>query len=301
LVSVSITAFNSEEWLPRALDSVLLQRTSFPIEIVIGDDHSMDGTVAIARSYQERNPLPIRVLERSKNLGMQGNYYETFEQCRGKYIAWLDADDYWTAPDKLTIQAQLLESDSSVSACGHFVRWVMRDGRLVRERHPSISPGRYGLGEIIRHCIAPSPSIVFRNGIHRDLPKWYYGLKDMVDWPILALAALSGDIVLLDGVMADYVLTPGSAYMSKDSIYKDEMDVAFYKCTESFLSPKWRRNVRAMKGKRYESLAYALRKRGDFAASRRAALDAFRSPAPMDNCGSKTRALLAAIVGPWLS
>src|SRR5580704_10131899 len=86
LVSVSMTAYNSEKWLPRALDSVLLQRTSFPIEIVIGDDCSTDGTIAAARSYRERHPALIRVLERSKNIGMQRNYYDTCEHCRGKYI-----------------------------------------------------------------------------------------------------------------------------------------------------------------------------------------------------------------------
>lgn len=140
LVSVSITSFNSEKWLPKALDSVLLQQTSFPIEVVIGDDCSSDRTIAVARSYQERNPQLIRVLERSKNLGMQHNYYETFEQCRGKYIAWLDADDYWTDPEKLTVQMQASESDPCVSVCSHFVRWVTKDGEVRRESYPSISP-----------------------------------------------------------------------------------------------------------------------------------------------------------------
>src|ERR1700733_3758112 len=87
LVSVATTAFNSEKWLARALDSVFLQQTTFPIEIVVGDDCSTDGTLALARSYQEWNPQLIRVLERSRNLGMQRNYYETFDTCRGKYIA----------------------------------------------------------------------------------------------------------------------------------------------------------------------------------------------------------------------
>src|SRR5580692_1551829 len=101
LLSVSITAYNSAEWLARALDSVLMQRTTFPIEIVIGDDCSQDGTVAIAHAYRDRNPDMIRVFERSKNVGIQRNYYDTLANCRGKYIAWLDADDYWIDSDKL--------------------------------------------------------------------------------------------------------------------------------------------------------------------------------------------------------
>jgi glycosyltransferase involved in cell wall biosynthesis len=296
LVSVSITSFNSEKWLPKALDSVLLQQTGFPIEVVIGDDCSADGTIAVARFYQERNPELIRVLERTENLGMQRNYYETFEQCRGKYIAWLDADDYWTDSEKLTAQVQVLESDPRVNVCSHFVRWVTSEGEVMRERYPSISPGRYGLAEIIRHNFVPSPSIMFRNGIHRDLPKWFFDLTGMADWPVLVLAGSSGDIVLLDRVMADYMLAPASSMTSKGSLYWYAMDVQFYEHIESILPSEWHRFARAGKGKRYESMSYLLRKQGDFTGSRDAAVKAFRSPALMDNLGSKTKALIAAVV-----
>ena len=295
LVSVCITAYNSEKWLARALDSALLQRTSFPIELVIGDDCSTDGTLAVARSYQERNPHLIRVLERSKNLGMQRNYYATFEECRGKYIAWLDADDYWTDPKKMEIQVQVLESDSSVSVCGHFVRQVTKDGEVIRERSPSITPGRYGLKEIILKNFVPSPTIMFRNGIHHNLPKWFFELTGLADWPILVVAGLSGDIVLLDRVMADYVLTPGSSYMSKDSLHQEAIDLEFCEQMESMLPPEWHRHARASRGRRYESITYLLRKKGDFTASREIALKAFRSPALMDNCGSKIKGLLIAV------
>jgi glycosyltransferase involved in cell wall biosynthesis len=301
LVSVSITAFNSERWLPRALDSVLRQRTNFPIEVVVGDDHSRDGTVAVARSYEERNPLPIRVLERDKNLGMQRNYYETFEQCRGKYIAWLDADDYWTDPEKLAIQVQLMESDPSVSACGHLVRHVTQEGNLAYVIPPVAPPGRYELREIVRHNFVPSPSIMFRNGIHRQLPECYFGLPGLVDWPILVLAALSGDIVLLDRMMADSALTPESAYSTKGALHTDTVDLEFCKCMEGWLPAQWSRSVRATRGKLYESMAYTLRKQGDYAGARRAAYMAWRAAAPMDNFGSKTKALLASVVGPWVS
>jgi glycosyltransferase involved in cell wall biosynthesis len=295
LVSVAITAFNSEKWLARALDSVLLEQTNFPIEIVIGDDCSTDGTLAVARSYQERNPQLIRVLERSKNLGMQRNYYGTFEQCRGKYIAWLDADDYWTDPQKLAIQVQVLESDPSVSVCGHFVRQVTKDGEVIRERYPSISPGRYGLKEIILQNFVPSPTIMFRNGIHRDLPKWFFDLTGLADWPILVVAGLSGDIVFLDRLMADYVLTPGSSYMGKDSLHREAIDLEFCEQMESMLPSEWHRYARASRGRRYESIAYILRAKGDFPASREAALKAFRLPALMDNCRSKIKGLLIAV------
>ncbi len=295
LVSVAVTAYNLEKWLPRAIDSALGQHTTFPIEIVIGENCSQDSTLAIARSYQARHPSVVRVLERSENLGIQRNYYDTFDRCRGKFIAWLDADDYWTDPEKLAIQVQTLESDPSISACCHYVRWVANEVEVKREKYPVIAPGRYGLDEILRHNFVPAPSAMFRNGLHRGLPGWYFDLAPTTDWPLWVLAALSGEIVLLDRVMADYRLTPGSSFMSKGSLFWYKTDAVFYEHIESVLPARWHRLARAEKGKRYESMAYLLRQQGEFAASRAAALQAFRSPFLLDNLGSKSKALLAAI------
>lgn len=295
LVSVAITAYNSEKSLARAVDSALQQRADFPIEIVIADDCSKDSTLKIANSYKNLNSSVVRVLERGKNLGIQRNTYETFGQCRGKYIAWLDSDDYWTNPEKLATQVKVLESDSSISVCCHYVRWVLPDGQISRGRYPSLAPGRYGLDEIIRHNFLPTPSVIFRNGIQRELRPWYFDLKSLSDWPIWVLAAQSGDIVLLDSIMSDYVLSPGSSMTSQGKLFWYKMDADFYEQIESILPSNRHRLARAEKGRRYETMAYLLRKDGDFDASCSAAFKAFLSPALMDNLDSKIRALVAAL------
>jgi glycosyltransferase involved in cell wall biosynthesis len=296
LVSVAITTFNSAQWLSRALDSVLQQRVSFPIEIVIGDDCSQDTTVNVAHSHREKHPGVIRVLERSMNVGIQRNYYETFDKCKGTYIAWLDADDYWTDPEKLAIQVQTLESDQSINVCCHPVRYVTHDGEVKRDSAPSMPAGRYGLEEILRGCFVASVSAVFRNGIHRDLPQWYFDLAPITDWPIWVLSALSGDIVVLDRVMADYQHTPGSSFWGKESLFWYQRDARFYECIESILPSKWHRIVSAEKGRRYEQVAYFLRRQGKYTESREAALKAFCAPTLIDNVGSKSKALLASLI-----
>lgn len=295
LVSVAITAYNSEKWLPRAIRSAIEQRTTFPFEIVVGDDCSRDASLNIGHSYRQQYPDFIRVLERKSNVGIQRNTYETLNQCHGKYIAWLDADDYWTDKDKLAIQVETLESNPSVSACCHYARWITNDGEVKREKYPSISPGQYGLEEVLRHDFLPSLSVMFRNGIQRDLPAWYFDLEALSDWPIWVLAALSGDIILLDRIMADYMLTPGSSMMSRGALFWHKMDAEFYKHVETILPSEWHRLVRNERGKRFESMAYLLRKEGNFVASRSAAFSAFRSPFFLDNLGSKTKSLLSAV------
>ena len=295
IVSVAITAFNSEKWIARAIESVLMQQTTFLIEIVIADDCSADGTAVIAESLGQRYPDKIRVLARQKNVGIQRNYYETFEMCRGKYIAWLDADDYWTDSSKLAIQVQTMEDDPSVAVCCHFVRWVTPDTG-VRRNFPSVAPGRYGISELIRHNFLPSPSIMFRNGIQRKLPPWYFDLAPVTDWAIWILAAQTGDVLLLDRVMADYQLTPNSSFAGQSQLKGNQADIRFYEKVESILPAQFHRSARSQKGIRYENIAYVLRKQGEYRASREAAVKAFRSPSFLDNIPSKTKSLIAAVV-----
>ena len=305
LVSVCVTAYNSAAWLPRAVASALQQQTAFPFEIVIGDDYSADNTLEVSRSLQKENPQIIRVLDRNEKLGMQRNYFDTFEHCRGKYIAWLDADDYWTDPNKLSLQVAALETDQSISACGHFVRQVTSAGDVVQERCPIMAPGRYGIASIIAQNFVPSPSIMFRNGIHRALPDSFFALTGLVDWPILLQSALSGDILLLDSVMADYVLTPGSAYMAKGPLYQDAIDLEFYREMRQMLPKRWNRSIRAAEGRRHEAMAYQLAKQAKLSQARAAARKALRTPDLMDNVLSKVKAVahveMYGVMAKWLT
>jgi glycosyltransferase involved in cell wall biosynthesis len=170
LVSVAITTYNLENGLPRALDRALMQRRNFPIEIVVGDDASRDGTQKIASAYRGKHPDIIRVIERATNVGVQRNTPEILGACRGKYTACLDGDDYRTDPDKLRVQVEVLEPNSAANVCAHFVRWVTSEGNAHRERYPAIALGKYGLVEVLRDNFIPTSSAMFRTGIHRQLP-----------------------------------------------------------------------------------------------------------------------------------
>ncbi len=296
-VSVAMTAYNSERWIGRAIESVFRQQTEFPVEIVVGDDCSPDGTASVVEGYRARYPDRLRVLARSQNLGMQRNFYDVFEHCRGRYVAWLDADDWWTDPEKLTLQVEALESDPSLSICGHFVRFVQSSGEVMDTRYPHRRAGRYGLKDIIRQNFVPSLSIMFRRGLHRELPGWYFDLSGVADWPLLLAGARTGDILLLDRVMANYYKAPGSAYSSKDVLAQYALDLEVRERMESMLSPQWRRHVQAGIGAHYEALAYHFRMEGDVAGARRAALKAFWTPALLDNGQSKVKTLAAALLG----
>lgn len=116
-VSVIMLAYNQEAYIAQAIESVLAQQTGFRYELLIGDDASPDGTGEIAEDYARRYPDRIRVFRRPENLGASRNAYELLCQAQGRYLAFCEGDDYWTAPDKLAVQYAFLEEHPDLIGC----------------------------------------------------------------------------------------------------------------------------------------------------------------------------------------
>ena len=113
LVSVCMTTYNHEKFISQAIESVLCQRTTFGVEVVIGEDCSTDKTLEICRRYEAQYPDRVRVIASKNNIGMHANYRRTIEACRGKYVAMCDGDDWFTDENKLQIQVEQLENSGA--------------------------------------------------------------------------------------------------------------------------------------------------------------------------------------------
>ena len=109
IISVYMITYNHIEYIARAINSILDQKTEFSFEIVIGEDCSTDGTRQVVFQYQEKHPDLIRVITSDQNIGMHKNSVRTIEACRGKYLAFCDGDDYFHDRQKLQKQAKYLE------------------------------------------------------------------------------------------------------------------------------------------------------------------------------------------------
>lgn len=107
LVSVVIPVFNGESFLREAVESVLAQKYS-PVEIIIVDDGSTDGTEAVARSL----PETVRYLHQS-NQGPAAARNRGIEHAQGSLIAFADADDLWPE-GKLELQLPYLLRDPAI-------------------------------------------------------------------------------------------------------------------------------------------------------------------------------------------
>jgi glycosyltransferase involved in cell wall biosynthesis len=111
LVSVTMLAYNHGQYIHRAIEGVLQQKTSFSIELIIGEDHSPDNTLETVLKYQREYPQIIRVLTTERNLGAPENSRRCEKECRGQYLAFCEGDDYWIDPERLEKQVTFLKEN----------------------------------------------------------------------------------------------------------------------------------------------------------------------------------------------
>lgn len=114
VVSIIVITYNQKEYLRECLDSIINQVVDFPIEIIIGDDCSTDGTTNICYEYQKKYPKFVKLVLNEKNLGLVGNYLSVLSHCNGRYIAQIAGDDYWCDMNKLSIQKSYLDMNVNV-------------------------------------------------------------------------------------------------------------------------------------------------------------------------------------------
>ena len=113
LVSICCITYNHEKYIRDAIEGFLVQKTNFPIEIIIHDDASTDKTATVIKKYEEKYPdlfICIYQNENQYSKGIKPFRTYVFPKARGKYIAICEGDDYWTDPNKLQKQVDFLEA-----------------------------------------------------------------------------------------------------------------------------------------------------------------------------------------------
>ena len=110
--SICITAYNMAPYLERAIENVVNQKTEFNIEILICDDFSTDKTYEILSRYN--NAHNITIIYNKTNLGVLKSLSQLLQLARGRYIALLDADDYWISDRHLQSHYNIYEANNQI-------------------------------------------------------------------------------------------------------------------------------------------------------------------------------------------
>jgi|WetSurMetagenome_2_1015567.scaffolds.fasta_scaffold08600_3 glycosyltransferase involved in cell wall biosynthesis len=221
MVSVFMMTYNHEKYIAKAIDSVLMQKTNFSYEIIVGEDGSSDNTLDILISYAKRYPSLVNLIVNKKNIGAKANQIKVLEACRGKYIAMLEGDDFWIDPDKLQKQVDFLESNPAFSMC--FTNRIVIDSENENIQTiliPEDKRRNLGPEDVIGSFTPPTQTVLFRRSFIDYRPDVMKELASVCNGDTFLFSILStkGEIGYLNSVTAAYRTSSSGAYSGLDVI-----------------------------------------------------------------------------------
>jgi len=262
VVSVHMITYNHEPYIRQAIEGVMMQKTDFEFELVIGEDCSTDRTREICFEYQKRYPDKIRVLWSHENITVQHphpagrNSTRVTIRCRGEFIAFCEGDDYWIDPLKLQKQVDVMRRHPNVGLC-------FGSARIVRSGKPDlvwgekcawaegVIPGRAfmlqhifgakekGLWPTARFLM--TASVLFRREIFEKALSLYEVLHWRIlvgDTPLWLGLASFGDVYYLPDVVSVYnQLSTGSCGVYGDNVGRDGFIARMYYFTQVLKMP----------------------------------------------------------------
>lgn len=218
IVSVCMITYGHENFIEEAINGVLMQNCNFEIELILANDYSPDKTDEVIQRILNKHPRAsiINYIKHEKNIGMMPNFIFAMQQCKGKYIALCEGDDYWTDSLKLQKQVDFLEANPDYVLSFHNAEII---NSTTKKQHPFIKEydkNDYTATDILNSWLIPTASMVFRNVFKGD-------------FPLFLCKAIHGDLALqvylyefgkfraMNDVMSVYRINEGSVTITSFS------------------------------------------------------------------------------------
>jgi RimJ/RimL family protein N-acetyltransferase/glycosyltransferase involved in cell wall biosynthesis len=219
LVSICCITFNHAPYIAKCLDNLLAQQINFPVEIIVHDDASTDGTADVIRTYEKKYPNRFTVIYQTQNQYSQGKLYVyedvLFPMTKGKYIAICEGDDYWTDPLKLQKQVDFLESHPDYVMVSHACKVIYTDDSLAWDwtfPHTEIT-----LDDTLKSVTTHPNTWVFRR---YDTPPVDYNSLPMGDDPRMCYLLTLGKSYYMNEYMSIYLLHQGGSWSALNQLNK---------------------------------------------------------------------------------
>jgi glycosyltransferase involved in cell wall biosynthesis len=214
--------YNQEQFIAQTIEGVLMQKTNFNYQLVIGEDYSNDQTRIICERYAVENGDKIKLLPSlKKNVGLIANYMRTIKECDGKYIAICDGDDYWIDENKLQKQVNFLENNPDYSIVYTRVRKLFINGK-TRDSGYNLEKKYLDFDDLIFNNFIHSVTVLFKNIQNcGEVPSWFVKFP-FGDWQTyLWVIKDGGKIHFLEDISSVYRMNIGvsAGYMRRNSSF----------------------------------------------------------------------------------
>lgn len=204
-LSVIMITYGHENYIQQAIEGVFMQKTNFPIELIICNDASPDATDIIINDILKKAPshIYVRYIKHENNIGMMKNHHFALKKAVGKYIAICDGDDFWTDKKKIQKQVAFLENNPDFSIVCH--NFKTQNGDIISEHSHFDNLNLKENADIVdlaENNIIATLTAVIRN-VEINIKKWTEDapLGDLI---LFLQVARSGKIKYLNEKMAVY-------------------------------------------------------------------------------------------------
>ncbi|MFT6127580.1 MAG: glycosyltransferase involved in cell wall biosynthesis [Flavobacteriaceae bacterium] len=231
LVSVCMITYNHQDYIKQAIESVLMQIIDFDIELIICNDYSTDNTNQHVNHIIDNNPKGhlISYFEQKENIGMMSNFTFALKQCKAKYIAICEGDDYWTDPLKLQKQVDFLESKPDIIVCFTQAEVLTDQGLIPHQISPEFIENEFAYSQLLQYNnFITTASVVFRRPNNFNIPQWFlkvpYG-----DMGLYKLLSNSDSFYGLKATTSVYRVHDKGVYSGMNLINSRKIYYSFYK------------------------------------------------------------------------
>lgn len=204
MVSVVMAAYNGEQYISEQLSSIWNQ-TRRPDEIIISDDHSIDGTVAAIQAFVKQTGAPVRLIENQERTGYIRNFFHALKHAGGDYIFLSDQDDVWL-PDKIQRCVDILSEHPEITALSTNYRLIDENNSVIGKKFRNGRGDRIrrvSLRQFLRHPKYPGMAMVIRRELLEESFK-HISYQVAHDWQLNYLAARNQTLFYCPQVLAYY-------------------------------------------------------------------------------------------------
>jgi glycosyltransferase involved in cell wall biosynthesis len=188
LLSVFIWVYNHKDFILKCIEGVLNQKTNFPIEIIIQDDYSTDGTREIIEKYSKKHPTLFN------NQLNEFNHYSVNKSImaslltkpKGKFVAMLHGDDYWIDDLKLQKQVDTLNKYQDVNYVFSKYKILEKNNNFKKVNYANVEE-LSSLNKILHFNIMPLTSSVVYRKKSLKLNKYLESNLNVTDWELMFL------------------------------------------------------------------------------------------------------------------
>ncbi len=205
LVHTRTMAFMHEDYIRDCIEGILMQKTTFPVKVLIHDDASTDKTAEIIRDYEKRYPKLIKAYYQPENSHVKPDKEELrsefFSWRKGKYEATCEGDDYWIDPLKLQKQIDFLEKYPKYSAVFGQIR--KKDEVKNTDKITRFVKRDYEMFDVLSGLMPGLQNICFRFEARKYMPD----IESNGDLKIYYFCAKWGPLAYIDESFSVYRMT----------------------------------------------------------------------------------------------